>query len=253
MAPRAEFATPDVGNLAIQNMFRARAIQAKLTIGQPGDMYEQEADDVADRVMRSADVPWIQRKCEACAPGAPCPKCEAEDKLHANAAPGKTPRTSASAESSITSLRGGGQPLPRSLRAFFEPRIGADFGQVRIHAGQPASAAAELVGARAFTVGSHVVFAAGAFAPDTADGTRLLAHELAHVVQQSGGSGGAQMGGEPHSGDAAATVRRQPGRGGGSGTSFSCRAPSDHKHRPAHDRAARQSAWAAQCGREGDW
>jgi Domain of unknown function (DUF4157) len=198
-APRAEAAAPDVGNLAIQNLFRAGAIQTKLTIGSPDDPLEREADHVADRVMRSAEVPSIQRKCEACAAGAPCPQCEAEDKLHGKAAAGKTPRASATAESSIASLRGGGQPLPRSLRAFFEPRMGADFSGVRIHTGGRAQESARVIQARAFTAGRDVVFGAGEYAPDSPDGRRLLAHELVHVTQQ---------GAVP--GNRCSTLQRQP-------------------------------------------
>jgi hypothetical protein len=66
-----------------------------------------------------------------------------------------------------------------------EARLGHDFGDVRVHSERPAAAAAERLNARAFTVGSHVVFGGGEFAPSTPDGRRLLAHELAHVVQQS--------------------------------------------------------------------
>ncbi|WP_152043377.1 eCIS core domain-containing protein [Salinigranum salinum] len=84
--------------------------------------------------------------------------------------------------------RAGGRPLPTSVRAFFEPRFGTTFDDVRIHTDSRAAAAARAVQARAFTVGRDVVFGAGAYAPETTRGRRLLAHELTHVVQQSGGS-----------------------------------------------------------------
>jgi hypothetical protein len=87
-------------------------------------------------------------------------------------------------ESHIDSLRGGGHPLPESTREYFEPRFGRDLNQVRIHSGSRANAAAEGVSARAFTLGNDVVFGDGHYAPGTSSGTRLLAHELAHVVQQ---------------------------------------------------------------------
>jgi hypothetical protein len=81
-------------------------------------------------------------------------------------------------------LQGGGQPLPRSERAFFEPRFGYDFSSVRIHTDAHAAEAARVAKARAFTVGEDVVFGAGHFAPETPAGRRLLAHELTHTVQQ---------------------------------------------------------------------
>jgi hypothetical protein len=82
-------------------------------------------------------------------------------------------------------LRSPGQPLDAGTRAFMEPRFGHDFGRVRIHAGaQTSSESARALGALAFTVGRHVVFAAGQHAPGTNEGKKLLAHELTHVVQQ---------------------------------------------------------------------
>jgi hypothetical protein len=83
---------------------------------------------------------------------------------------------------------GGGQPLNDTTRAFFESRFGHDFQDVRLHTGRDASEAAQSLGARAFTVGSDVVFDQNQLAPETTEGQRLLAHELAHVVQQRGGS-----------------------------------------------------------------
>ena len=88
-------------------------------------------------------------------------------------------------ENSIRSLPGGGLPLPQSLRSFFEPRFGSDFSHVRIHGNEQAARMAGAVGARAFTVGKDIGFGAGQYAPETAYGKRLLAHELAHVFQQT--------------------------------------------------------------------
>ncbi|WP_230473893.1 DUF4157 domain-containing protein [Dyella choica] len=73
--------------------------------------------------------------------------------------------------------------MPAATRAFFEPRFGSDFSKVRVHADTEAEAAASLVGAKAYTVGQHIRFAAGAYAPTSPSGQILLAHELAHVVQ----------------------------------------------------------------------
>ena len=91
-----------------------------------------------------------------------------------------------SMEPAIGSLPGGGQPLSRPDRAFFEPRFGYDFSRVRVHGGSAAERSARDVNAHAYTIGHNLVFGAGKFAPGTLEGRRLLAHELTHVVQQSG-------------------------------------------------------------------
>ncbi|HZQ82136.1 MAG TPA: DUF4157 domain-containing protein [Gaiellaceae bacterium] len=77
-----------------------------------------------------------------------------------------------------------GARLDQSSRDFFGPRFGADFSDVRIHTGSAAADAAQALHARAFTVGSHIVFGRDAYAPNTRRGRRLIAHELTHVVQQ---------------------------------------------------------------------
>lgn len=81
-------------------------------------------------------------------------------------------------------LNSPGQPLDAATRAFFEPRFGQNFGFVRIHADQAASASANAVNALAYTVGSHIAFAASRYSPTTKPGQRLIAHELSHVLQQ---------------------------------------------------------------------
>jgi hypothetical protein len=88
----------------------------------------------------------------------------------------------------VRGLTSGGAPLPADVRAFFEPRFGVDFGGVRIHDHDRAAQAARSVQASAYTLGQNIVFAAGRYAPQTADGRRLLAHELTHVVQQQNGA-----------------------------------------------------------------
>ncbi|MCU1228690.1 MAG: hypothetical protein JWO97_1574 [Acidobacteria bacterium] len=81
-------------------------------------------------------------------------------------------------------VRSGGRALDESVRRRFEPRFGVDFSQVRIHTNDEAAASARAFGARAYTAGPHVVFGNGEYAPHTAGGARLLAHELTHVAQQ---------------------------------------------------------------------
>jgi len=171
-----------VGNQAVQQMLRAADVQAKLTVSQPGDPYEEEADRVAEHVMRmpaTGEVPQIQRKCAQCE--------EEEHKLQAKEMPGEAPAPGQGAGARVAALRGGGEPLRPSLRAWFEPRFGRDFGNVRIHTGRAAAEAARSIRALAYTDGANIVFGRGQYAPETPEGRRLLAHELVHTIQQTGG------------------------------------------------------------------
>ncbi len=95
-----------------------------------------------------------------------------------------------------------GEALPPEVRRYFEPRFGFDFSKVRIHADTDAAPGAQAIQARAYTLGRDIVFGAGEYAPATSEGRRLIAHELAHVVQQDGGFAVGQASG--------ATIRRQP-------------------------------------------
>jgi hypothetical protein len=137
-----------------------------VAVSQPGDALEREADELARRVMRSA--------APAAAPAA----------ASAAAAAG-------GAEAGL--LPSGGQRLDAATRAFMEPRFGADFGAVRVHAGPAAGQRAQALAARAYAVGEHLVFGAGEYAPQTASGRQLIAHELAHVVQGRAGRLGGRV------------------------------------------------------------
>jgi hypothetical protein len=85
-------------------------------------------------------------------------------------------------------LRAPGEPLRPDVRALMEDRLGSGLGGVRVHTDPRAARSARAVGARAYTVGPRVVFGPGEYAPGTAPGRRLVAHELAHVIQQCGAS-----------------------------------------------------------------
>jgi outer membrane protein OmpA-like peptidoglycan-associated protein len=189
-------------------------LQAKLTVNQPGDVYEQEADRVADAVMRMPDgrdaqmhgitahAPGgVQRVCSECEQELrrsplpiqrKCSKCQADIEpgpdmnLQAKQTPGSTPDIAPATAAQIGALRGGGQSLPAPERTFFESRFGYDFSSVRVHADDQASQAASQVQALAFTTGRDIVFGAGQYRPGDPAGRRLMAHELTHVVQQSG-------------------------------------------------------------------
>jgi Domain of unknown function (DUF4157) len=83
-----------------------------------------------------------------------------------------------------------GQPLDDSTRAFMERRFGHDFGRVRLHTDEAATASARALDAHAFTAGDHVVFQRSLYNPHSTAGRRMLAHELAHVIEQRGGPPG---------------------------------------------------------------
>ena len=95
-----------------------------------------------------------------------------------------TPQVTPSVAANIHALNHGGSPLPKTTRAFFEPRFGVDFSGVRVHTGSQAAETAKSINARAFTVGRNIAFGGGHFAPESQDGQRLLAHELTHTIQQ---------------------------------------------------------------------
>ncbi|MGD8447061.1 MAG: DUF4157 domain-containing protein [Desulfobacterales bacterium] len=111
---------------------------------------------------------------------------EEEDLIQTKMMRGGTAGATRKLRANIRPPNGGGRPLNESERAFFEPRFGCDFNQVRIHTDAQASTAAEAVSARAFTLGDDIVFGAGHYTPNTSTGNRLLAHELTHVIQQRG-------------------------------------------------------------------
>lgn len=187
------------GNWFVQRLLRSGAIQAKLSISQPGDEYEREADQVADQVMRMAEpevsaqdleqsenrAPEIQRKCAACEEEEQVQRETGGETLPGEASTEAAAEMSLEVESGIARLRGRGQPLPQSARDFFEPRFGYDLGEVRVHTGAQAGELARAVSARAFTFGRDIVLAPGEDATETPAGRRLLAHELVHVVQQT--------------------------------------------------------------------
>ena len=114
---------------------------------------------------------------------------EDEDFLQAKATPGYTPKVSPNVAAKIQNLKGGGQPLPANQRHFFESRMGQDFSGVRIHTDSKAAGTAQTIKAKAFTLGNNIVFNTGQYSHDNQEGKKLLAHELTHVVQQSGGAG----------------------------------------------------------------
>lgn len=157
--------------------------QPKLTVGPADDGYEREADSVADSVMRMGDEEHIQTKISPVDIQRKCAHCEEEEALQRK----ENPAAGADGmDNYVERLSSGGQSLSKEVRSFFEPRLGYDFSNVKIHTGTIAAKSAESIGALAYTSGSSIVFNSGQYAPDTTNGKRLLGHELTHVVQQGG-------------------------------------------------------------------
>jgi hypothetical protein len=160
-------------------------LQTKLRVGASGDTYEREADRIAQQVMAMpahqgflGSPPSIQR--------------------FAGQPTGPIERAPAVVDEALASSS---RPLEAGLRQDMERRFGHDFSRVRVHADACANQAARAVHCHAFTAGDHIVFAAGRYAPQTTTGRNLLAHELTHVVQQSGAA-------------SAMPIQRQPAFGG---------------------------------------
>jgi hypothetical protein len=138
-------------------------------------------------------APVLRRQC-ACgekkrgAAGARCGCDRADDPIIARA-PGRALADIAIHDDRRLAVRGvlqreQGEPLAPGVRDWAEGAFGHDLGGVRIHASRPAAQSARAIDAAAYTVGQHIVFGPGAYAPDTSGGRRLLAHELAHTLQQ---------------------------------------------------------------------
>lgn len=162
-------------------------IQTKLTVGAPGDRYEEEADRVAEQISRMTD-PSVQGQAST----------EEEPEEETLRTKPRAPRVTPLAERSGSggpagvlpsevhrALGSPGRSLSPATRAYMEPRFGADFGGVRVHTGPGAERAAARLHARAFTYGRHIWLGRG----ETESDRRLMAHELTHVAQQASPQG----------------------------------------------------------------
>lgn len=192
-------------------------VQTKLTVNEPGDRFEKEADAVADKVIsRKAESPAfisrsvspapvqrdeteepvgteeidalavtsIQRKCAACG-------AEDDDRHEAEGVQrqgeSSPPAVSDSLAQSIDRRKGSGSPMQSDTREFMESSMGADFSGVRIHNDQEAAGMSNSIRAQAFTIGQDIYFNANQYNPSSDSGKHLLAHELTHVMQQNSG------------------------------------------------------------------
>jgi hypothetical protein len=148
-------------------------VQMKATVSTPGDKFEQEADHVAQQVT-GMRAPGPRRAAVLATPAVAADQAQA-------------PAGHDGIKDQLSSTRGGGIPLPNASKTFMEGSLGWDFSQVRIHTGTHASQMARTLHARAFTVGNDIYFKTSNFSPDSTPGRYLLAHELAHTVQQGAG------------------------------------------------------------------
>lgn len=175
-------------NQNISLSFFKSFIQPKLNINQPNDIYEHEADAMADKVTRMpankneaaffqpANISFLQRKCT---------HCEDEEKLQMKSE--GSPSGGMGVPLIVHDvIKSSGQPLDAGTRGFMESRFGYDFGNVQVHNDSLAHQSSADINALAYNNGNHVVFGAGQYQPDSNPGLQLLAHELVHVVQQSG-------------------------------------------------------------------
>lgn len=183
--------------------FAKITIQPKLKVSQQGDNYEQEADKIADQVMRmsvpsvplnsavpieTSKEPEIASKCSDCEKKE---KVKNEEKMNISRKPSTTSNFETSEEitNEINTVlsRGGGSSLDSSTKEFMESRFGGyDFEHVKVHTNSQAARSAASVNALAYTIGNDIVFGEGQYRPNAIDGKRLLSHELTHVVQQAG-------------------------------------------------------------------
>lgn len=179
-----------------------RLLGGGLRISEPSNVFEQEADRVADEVMTQGTTRhhWslsalaggtsLQRKCSCGGSGGAegeCEECKQKEgaslqrKAASPAGSGMVPPVVHDA------LNSAGRSLDKATRDYFEPRFGYDFSHVRVHTDATAQKSAAAVQALAYTVGNHIVLDNGRYAPTDVEGRKLLAHELAHTIQQRPG------------------------------------------------------------------
>ncbi|MFS8084145.1 MAG: DUF4157 domain-containing protein [Acidobacteriota bacterium] len=148
-----------------------------MTINQSGDIFEQEADRIADQVLAAPTHPAVNDSSL---------RIQRFSGQSGGQLNGQMEAAPASVDQTLTSP---GRPLEPALREDMEQRFGHNFADVRVYSDAGAQQSARDVNAQAYTVGHNIVFGAGRFAPETNEGRHLLAHELTHVVQQSGNAG----------------------------------------------------------------
>lgn len=182
-------------------------IQPKLSVNQPNDAYEQEADAIADKVISMNEHAnlqplsflhspgSVQRKCAACEEEEKkvqrkCAHCEEEEKGLQRKEAGHGSASSfgntSTVANHITASQGKGRQLDKNTQTFMSSRMGFDFSKVNIHADNDSASMSRHLNAKAFTVGKDIYFNSGQYNPSGGEGRKLLAHELVHTIQQGG-------------------------------------------------------------------
>jgi hypothetical protein len=163
------------------------------------DALEKEADRVADHVLRTPEPVPVAHAVARSTTAGDAVQCKRIDEAALGGGTGGSSSPGGAAPAFMPAVLGSpGRPLGPSERRFFEPRFERDFGDVRVHDDPEAARSAQSAGALAYTVGRDIVFGPGQYRPGSADGKKLLAHELAHVVQQRGhGATATRSAGEP--------------------------------------------------------
>ena len=209
-----------IGNKAVQGLINSGFVQPKPKTSQSNDEFEQEADEIAERVMKMLATRYsaydshikVQQKSNVSTklapgkrpkhrgdeiekiyrkPGTPVVRRQTSERMDRRRAMRNTASNMGGPDAEpadlalrLSAMEGRGQPLPPSSRGYFESRFGHDFSHVRIHPHGAANELANDLNARAFTYGSNIFFRNDEYQPESQQGKHLLAHELAHVIQQ---------------------------------------------------------------------
>ncbi|MCP4134167.1 MAG: DUF4157 domain-containing protein [bacterium] len=144
-------------------------LQTKLTVGSSNDIYEQEADRVAEQVVNMPDAD-VRKKA-------------ASVNVQAGGVSAGSFSVGSGVESQIRGMQGGGQPFPESVGKYYQARFGYEFNNVRVHTGSKAHKLNRALNSRAFTIGNDIFFAKREY-NNSKEGKKLIAHELSHVIQQ---------------------------------------------------------------------
>lgn len=182
------------GNRATRSLLQTKPIQTKSKVGPAHDAFEQEADRMAERVVGGGTLQHAPSHLQRLGEGDGGFEVDSHF------------------ESLLSAKRGGGQPLPTSLRSDFESKFQSDFSGVRVHADSQSAKLNESIQARAFTTGQDIFFGDGEYQPHTTSGQKVLAHELTHVGQQNPhlGEHSTSQGGSSPSGSTIQPLRMNP-------------------------------------------
>ena len=173
---------------SVETDFKTLPLQCKLSIGAVDDPLEHEADAMADKVMRMPEQNFIQRKCAHCEDEERVQRKPLVSFIQKKTSDNNYVAATYTISSQIASTKGSGNSMNEPTRSFMENRFGTDFSNVNIHTDNNATQLSNQLSAQAFTVGNDIYFNEGKYQPESSDGQRLLAHELTHVVQQTGSS-----------------------------------------------------------------